>query len=209
MVLLAWQHRLCISAADIDCDKKDRHNKSNNDESGCSALGFHGFLSLPTHNGFSLVMAVLIPVKRLHLSDRLTARVARCCVVQAGLLCPAVAGVLGATDTTTLVTCCVIFHDPDKSLCFQGFPNDLHHGITCAYNVCMETNRTYTAIRMANGKTTHIASTTSSTTLCGRWTGNTRQYPTDEKEIGCSQCIQQLSYYAEAIDQGFYKKGSN
>lgn len=68
------------------------------------------------------------------------------------------------------------------------------------------TERTYTAIRMANGKTTHLSSWSSSQTLCGRWTGYTRQYPTDEKTIGCSACCRRLAFYEDAIAQGFTKE---
>ena len=68
------------------------------------------------------------------------------------------------------------------------------------------TERTYTAIRMANGKTTHLSSLGSSQTACGRWTGYTRQYPTDEKTIGCSGCCRILQVCAEAIAQGFTKE---
>ena len=70
-------------------------------------------------------------------------------------------------------------------------------------------NTTYTAIRMANGSKTHLASVSSSTTSCGKWMGNTRQYPTDEKEITCSACAKRLAeyaYYAEAVAQGFTAK---
>jgi hypothetical protein len=74
----------------------------------------------------------------------------------------------------------------------------------------METSETkqYVAIRMANGKTTHIRSMSSSTTFCGRWTANTRQYMTDEKEIDCSHCQRKIRFYPEAIAQGFSAKAN-
>ncbi len=69
------------------------------------------------------------------------------------------------------------------------------------------TERIYRVIRMSNGKTTHLSSVGSSTTYCGRWSGNTRQYATDEKTIRCKACCRHMMDYrtvlSEALAQGF------
>lgn len=61
--------------------------------------------------------------------------------------------------------------------------------------------RTYTAIRMANGKMTHLRTTTASVTYCGRWTGNTRQYQSDDKIVTCKACGRYLN--EQEMAQGF------
>lgn len=64
---------------------------------------------------------------------------------------------------------------------------------------------TYIARRMAYGGKTHLASEGSSVTACGAWSGNTRQYATEDKTITCSKCAKSLAqnWMQEAREQGF------
>jgi hypothetical protein len=75
----------------------------------------------------------------------------------------------------------------------------------------METTiSTYYAIRMATGTKVHLRKSGSSQTECATWTGNTRQYPTDEKVITCTKCWRAANRTHNGIDamvaQGFTKE---
>lgn len=65
---------------------------------------------------------------------------------------------------------------------------------------------TYAAVRMATGTKVHLRAAGSSTTLCGTWTGNTRQYAADTTVITCAACCRKMShnfYAGEIAAQGF------
>ena len=72
------------------------------------------------------------------------------------------------------------------------------------------TTTTYYATRMATGTKVHLKKSGSSQTECATWTGNTRQYATDEKVITCTKCWRAANRTYAGIDamaaQGFIKE---
>lgn len=66
----------------------------------------------------------------------------------------------------------------------------------------MEINtQTHFAIRMATGAKVHLKESGASATLCSTWTGNTRQYRTDDTVVTCTKCWRRVMAMTDRAEQ--------